>query len=63
MTVTAMSRNNYSVCSFNIPKAIIEVHSFFCCLQYYSKMLESGIYVRDFGTRLEEIELADSGYW
>ena len=29
--------------------------------QYYIEMLDSGIYVKDFGTRLEEIQLAGSG--
>lgn len=29
--------------------------------QYYSEMLDSGIYVRDFGKRLEDIQLSGSG--
>ena len=34
---------------------------FFWTWQYDSEMLESAIYVRDFGTRLEEIKLENSG--
>lgn len=30
-------------------------------LQYYTEMLESGIFIRDFGTHLEEINLANTG--
>ena len=30
-------------------------------LQYYQEMMESGIFVRDFGTKLEEIDLSNSG--
>ena len=33
----------------------------YAILQYYTEMLESGIYVRDFGTHQEEINLVNSG--
>ena len=29
--------------------------------QYFRELLDSGIFVRDFGTRLEEIDLTNSG--
>ena len=40
---------------------LLKVYFFSLTLQYYGEMLESGIYVRDFGTRLEEINLENSG--
>ena len=33
----------------------------YAILQYYTEMLESGIFVRDFGTHKEEINLVNSG--
>ena len=35
----------------------------YAILQYYTEMLESGIFVRDFGTHQEEINLVNSGTW
>jgi len=33
----------------------------FPLIQYFKEMLDSGIFIRDFGTKLEEIQLKDSG--
>ena len=30
-------------------------------LQYYTELLESGIFIRDFGMHIEEINLANTG--
>ena len=34
---------------------------FLCAGQYYNEMLDSGIFVRDFGTRVEKIQLPGTG--
>lgn len=36
---------------------------FLCAGQYYNEMLDSGIFVRDFGTRVEKIQLPGTGQY